>query len=59
MRFIRLKAKQFGIDPERIGVTGQSDGTHMADFGKDGVGFSHQDFVNVVPYVCKFTENMR
>ena len=30
VRFIRLKADQFGVDPERLGVTGGSAGGHLS-----------------------------
>lgn len=30
VRFIRLKAKEYGVDPERLGVTGGSAGGHLS-----------------------------
>ena len=30
VRFIRLRAKRFGVDPERLGVTGASAGGHLS-----------------------------
>ena len=30
VRFIRLRAKKFGVDPERLGVTGASAGGHLS-----------------------------
>jgi acetyl esterase/lipase len=40
VRFIRMKAKEFGVDPQRLGVTGGSAGGHLslmlATTGDDG-----------------------
>src|SRR5205823_6785815 len=40
VRFIRMKAKDYGVDPERLGVTGGSAGGHLslmlATTGDDG-----------------------
>lgn len=40
VRFVRMKAKDFGVDPERLGVTGGSAGGHLslvlATTGDDG-----------------------
>lgn len=42
-----------GADPEFLAITVRDgrEGTHMAAFGKNGIGFSDQDITDVVTYV--------
>jgi len=50
---LRNPVVQSQVDPEFLAITvrDERDGTHMAAFGKNGVGFSDQDIVDVITYV--------
>ncbi len=50
---LRNPVVQNEFDPKFLAITVRDgrDGTHMAAFGKEGVGLSDQDIVDVVSYV--------
>ncbi len=54
---LRNPVVQKAADPEFLAITVRDgrEGTHMAAFGKDGVGLKDQDIVDVITYVRTFS----